>query len=101
MFTKSDLSFVRSEADFLRLRSVAADFALPLKNIVFAELDRGNKIVDVGRDYPDEGSVHVTMRDRFDDKYASKDAVFSLCNDPHYWHADYATVTSPQHLLIC
>ncbi|XUY25670.1 hypothetical protein RMR21_008580 [Agrobacterium sp. rho-8.1] len=101
MFTKNDFSHIRSEEDFLRLQSLAADFARPLKDIVAAEIDRGNKIVDVGKDYPDKGSVHVTLRDRFDEKYASKDAVFSLCNDPHYWHADYATATFPRHLLIC
>ncbi|KIP98851.1 hypothetical protein RU07_19140 [Agrobacterium tumefaciens] len=83
------------------LHALAADLAAPLKHIVVAELRRGNKIVDVGRDYPEQGSVHITLRDRFDDRYASKDAVFSLCNDPHYWHADYTTMTYPRHLLIC
>ena len=34
-------------------------------------------------------------------RHASAEAVFSLCNDPHYWHADYSTAEKPRHLLIC
>ncbi len=101
MLDDNSFSQARSEKDVLRMRSLIADLAAPLKDIVVAELRRGNKIADAGRDYPDNGSVHVTMRDRFDGKYASKDAVFSLCDDPHYWHADYSTVTSPSHMVIC
>lgn len=101
MLDDNSFSQARSEKDVLRMRSLIADLAPPLKDIVVAELRRGNKIADAGRDYPDNGSVYVTMRDRFDDKYASKHAVFSLCNDPHYWHADYSTVISPRHLAIC
>lgn len=101
MFTEKSFSHIRNERDFLRMQSLLADLVIPLRNIVAAELQRGNTIADVGKDYPDNGSVHVTMRDRFDDRYASKDALFSLCDDPHYWHADYSSVTHPRHLLIC
>lgn len=38
---------------------------------------------------------------RLGDRHANAKAVFSLCDDPHYWHADYGTVDMPRHLLIC
>jgi hypothetical protein len=45
--------------------------------------------------------VHVALRDRFSNRHAGAEAVFSLCDDPHYWHADYSTTAKPTHLLIC
>jgi len=38
---------------------------------------------------------------RLGDRHANEKAVFSLCDDPHYWHADYGTLDTPRHLLIC
>lgn len=72
-----------------------------LQKIVAAEVALGNRVVDVGIDWPDPGSVHVTLRDRFDNRHSGAQAVFSLCDDPHYWHADYSTTSKPTHLLIC
>ncbi|MET3493133.1 hypothetical protein [Variovorax boronicumulans] len=72
-----------------------------LQRIVAAEVAAGNRVVDVGIDWPDPGSVHVTLRDRFNNRHAGAEAVFSLCDDPHYWHADYSTTAKPTHLLIC
>jgi hypothetical protein len=72
-----------------------------LQKILAAEVASGNRVVDVGIDWPDAGSVHVTLRDRFSNRHAGAEAVFSLCDDPHYWHADYSTTAKPTHLLIC
>ena len=72
-----------------------------LQKIVAAEVASGNRVSDAGVDWPDPGSVHVTLRDHFGSGHASAEAVFSLCNDPHYWHADYSTAGKPGHLLIC
>jgi hypothetical protein len=72
-----------------------------LQHIVNQELKRGNLVSDAGNDYPHQGSIHVTMSERFDDRYDSAAAPFSLCNDPHYWHADYSTIEQPSHLLLC
>ncbi|RIX76303.1 hypothetical protein [Acidovorax cavernicola] len=72
-----------------------------LQKIVAAEVASGNRVVDVGIDWPDAGSVHVTLHRHFTDRHASEDAAFSLCDDPHYWHADYSTAEKPRHLLIC
>lgn len=72
-----------------------------LKKIVDAELKKGNYVIDAGCDYPHEGSIHVTMSKRFSKSYENSEARFALCNDPHYWHADYRTLAEPAHLLIC
>lgn len=72
-----------------------------LQKIVATEVASGNRVSDAGIDWPDPGSVHVTLRDRFDGRHTNAQAVFSLCNDPHYWHADYSTTGKPTHLLIC
>jgi|GEM_PF-1850742 len=72
-----------------------------LQTVLDAELKAGNKVADVGRNYPDEGSICVTLTKRFKNKYKTNDLVYSLSNDPHYWYADYCTVGTPKHLLIC
>lgn len=72
-----------------------------LRAIVAAEVAAGKRVIDAGADWPDAGSVHVTLRDRFGEGHANAQAVFSRCGDPHYWHADYSTVSAPRHLLIC
>ncbi len=72
-----------------------------LRHIVAAEVARGNRVCDAGTDWPDAGSVHVTMSQRFTGRHANAQAAFSLCDDPHYWHADYSTAGTPRHLLIC
>lgn len=72
-----------------------------LQKIVAAEVASGNRVSDAGVDWPDPGSVHVTLRDHFGSGHANAEAAFSLCNDPHYWHADYSTAGKPTHLLIC
>lgn len=72
-----------------------------LQKIVAAEVASGNRVVDVGIDWPDTGSVHVTLHRHFTGRHASQEAAFSLCDDPHYWHADYSTAEKPRHLLIC
>jgi len=72
-----------------------------LQKILAAEIASGNRVVDVGIDWPDAGSVHVTLHKHFDNRHANAEAVFSLCDDPHYWHADYSTTAKPTHLLIC
>jgi hypothetical protein len=72
-----------------------------LQEILAAEVASGNRVTDAGVDWPDAGSVHVTLSRRFDSRHASAEAVFSPCDDPHYWHADYSTADAPRHLLIC
>jgi hypothetical protein len=72
-----------------------------LKTIVDAELLKGNFVTGTGIDYPQKGSINVTLSQHFTDEYESSKVKFSLCNDPHYWYADYSTHTKPEHILIC
>lgn len=72
-----------------------------LQNIVDAELAKGNFVYGAGVDYPEPGSIQVSMSRHFDDDYDSLETPFSYLNDPHSWHADYQTLDHPVHLLIC
>lgn len=72
-----------------------------LQNIVDAELAKGNFVYGAGIDYPEPGSIQVTLSRYFDDDYDSEETPFSYLNDPRYWHADYQTIEKPVHLLIC
>lgn len=72
-----------------------------LQQVLDGELKAGNKVADVSRNYPDQGSVSVTMTKRFKNKYTANGLVYSLCDDPHYWYADYSTIGMPRYLLIC
>ncbi|MDQ0074054.1 hypothetical protein J2W34_005874 [Variovorax boronicumulans] len=102
LFTEAclDASFARAThretLDILNTRLHPA-----LQKILAAEIASGNRVVDVGIDWPDAGSVHVTLHNHFDNRHTNAEAVFSLCDDPHYWHADYSTTSKPTHLLIC
>jgi hypothetical protein len=88
-----------SRSDILALLNTRLHPAL--QEILAAEVASGNRVTDAGVDWPDAGSVHVTLSRRFDSRHASAEAVFSPCDDPHYWHADYSTADPPRHLLIC
>jgi hypothetical protein len=72
-----------------------------LKSIVNLELNAGNRVYGASKDYPDKGSINVTMSQRFTNQYESAQVKFSLVNDPHSWYADYGTINQPRHLLIC
>jgi len=56
----------------------------------FARTDRREALV---------GPCHVPQA--FHRPARRQGSPFSLCNDPHYWHADYSTAEKPRHLLIC
>ncbi|QFZ84275.1 hypothetical protein GFK26_16670 [Variovorax paradoxus] len=103
MFTEAclDTSFARTTERREALALLNTRLHPALQRIVAAEVAAGNRVVDVGIDWPDVGSVHVTLHTRFTGRHAGKEAAFSLCNDPHYWHADYSTAEKPRHLLIC
>lgn len=103
MFTEAclDTSFTRTTERREALALLNTRLHPALQRIVAAEVAAGNRVVDVGIDWPDVGSVHVTLHRHFTGRHAGKEAAFSLCNDPHYWHADYSAAEKPRHLLIC
>ena len=72
-----------------------------LKSIVDAELLKGNFVTGANIDYPQKGSINVTMSKPFTNEYENTKVKFTLCDDPHYWYADYSTYTKPEHILIC
>jgi hypothetical protein len=72
-----------------------------LQNILDEELKAGNKVEDVASDYPDAGSLCVTLSQRFKRSYKTGNLQYTLTNDPHYWYADYCTTSQPRHMVIC
>lgn len=72
-----------------------------LQNILDEELKAGNKVDDVANDYPDPGSICVTLSQRFKRSYKTGSLQYTLTNDPHYWYADYCTTSQPRHMVIC
>jgi hypothetical protein len=104
MFTEACLdSSMRRESRNETLALLNTRLHPALQAIVAAEVASGNRVSDAGVDWPEPGSVHVTLSKRFDNRHANAAASFSLCSDPHYWHASYETNTAgePTHLLIC
>lgn len=72
-----------------------------LKEIVDSELRLGNFIQGALMDYPDKDSISVTMEMPFKKTYQMRGVRYSCFDDAHSWFADYRTVETPRHLLIC
>lgn len=72
-----------------------------LQAVLDAELKAGNKVADVGCNYPDHGSICVTLAKRFKTKHKNSNLVYRLTKDPHYWYAEYCTTSLPGYLLLC
>lgn len=73
---------------------------IEMKSILKAELRCGNKIKDINYDYPDKGSVAITLSERFRGKYNIKNVIHSKNNDPHYWGEDYCSESHPRYLIL-
>jgi hypothetical protein len=70
-----------------------------LKEILDSELNDGNHVQDAFMDWPDRGSVFVTLTDAFHMEYETGDSVkYTEPADPHYWTADYSC-GNPVHVL--
>ena len=70
-----------------------------LKKILDRELESGNRVQDASRDWPENGSIFITLRDPFHGVYSSiSKAGYSEPGDPHYWTADYSFGT-PLHVV--
>ena len=77
------------------------DLRPELQAILDLELKAGNRVFEASRDWPDPGSVFVTLNQPFHKKYDVKDPVrYNEPNDPHYWKADYSC-GKPLHTLAC
>lgn len=72
-----------------------------LQAILDVELKRGNKVTGAGVDWPEPGSIHVSLNKRFTiARQKGPGLVYEQNDDPHYWSANYATTDHPIHLLI-
>lgn len=75
-----------------------------LRTALLAELKRGNHVVLLNTDWPQTGSIVITLGSSFKSNFAkSKLGVKkSKTNDPHYWRQDvYQTVDGVDYLMIC
>ena len=77
------------------------DLHPPLRALLDAELEAGNHVIDGSRDWPDPGSILITLEVPFHGEYSTAGGVVHNTDvDPHYWHADY-TCGRPVHILAC
>ena len=77
------------------------DLRPELQAILDLEIKAGNCVCQASRDWPDPGSVLLTLKKPFHQNYKLKDPVkYSEPNDPHYWKADYSC-GRPAHILAC
>jgi len=98
----ADYSLTRGEWLARRDRPALAKLHPALHAILDAELAAGNEVVETGGGWPDADSIFVRLRDPFRTKQSPPPAgvVYTEPNDPHWWKADYSTV-SPRHILAC
>ena len=71
-----------------------------LSSILAAELNAGNRIVNVTTDWPDDGSIVVSLLLPFHGKYEKEGVTFEANEDPHYWKQGYAS-EGPKQLVVC
>jgi hypothetical protein len=85
-----------------RDRPALAKLHPALRAILEAELAAGNEVAETGGGWPDPDSVFVRLRHPFRTTPSPVPAgvVYTEPNDPHWWKADYSSV-SPRHILAC
>jgi len=77
------------------------DLWTELQVILDMELRAGNLVFQASRNWPDPGSVFITLKKPFHQSYPVKDPVkYSEPKDSHYWEADYSC-GKPVHVLAC
>lgn len=75
-----------------------------LRTALLAELKLGNCVTSLDMNWPQAGSIVITLGSSFISKFAkSKLGVkYSKTNDPHYWRQDVSqTVNGVDYLMIC
>jgi len=98
----ADYSLTRNDWLAHRDRPALAKLHPALRAILDAELAAGNEVAETGGGWPDPDSVFVRLRHPFRTKPSPLPAgvVYTEPNDPHWWKADYSSV-SPRHILAC
>jgi RimJ/RimL family protein N-acetyltransferase len=100
--SRSDWRLTRHGWIAHRDRPALARLHPALRAILDAELAAGNEVAETGGGWPDADSVFVRLRDPFRTKPSPlpPGVVYTEPNDPHWWKADYSSV-SPRHILAC
>lgn len=79
---------------------MAAALAAPLRDILRAELARGNRIAEIA-DWPPVCELLVILERPFRKRYALTAGLdYADIDDPHYWKAEYRH-DGGRHCLAC
>ena len=80
---------------------IPPDFHPALRAMLDAELAAGNVVREVGREFPERGSILVQLRHPFKARPAvlPPGVEHAAVNDPHWWMDEYRA-GNPPHLLV-
>ncbi|MEO7962397.1 MAG: hypothetical protein ABIT38_00650 [Gemmatimonadaceae bacterium] len=72
-----------------------------LRQLLDGELAAGNVIREIGRNFPDEGSLLVQLREPFKQHLSSlpEGVTHDVLLEPYWWRDEFRAGT-PQHLLV-
>jgi hypothetical protein len=102
---KNIIKMLNSNEEVPQWINVLRELPKELLEALIVELKMKNFIIDIGKsNYPDEGSIVVTLKNKFCEvakKYSPK-VVYHNPNDPHYWREELSqNHEGICHLLIC
>ncbi len=85
----------------MRGQSPPTDLHPALRHLLEAELAAGNLIREVGRNFPEDGSLLVQLFEPFKVRPEAlpEGVVLVSLNDPHWWTAEYRA-GNPPHLIV-
>ena len=72
----------------------------PLKEILYAEINYGNKVMETAGGWPKANSIIIFLEKPFHRIYDASGIEFKEINDPHYWKEQYYDRSSDQ-ILAC
>lgn len=81
--------------------TIPDDFHPALRAMLDAELAAGNRVREVGREFPERGSILVQLQQPFKARPAvvPPGVEHIQLNDPHWWMDEFRA-GSPPHLLV-
>ncbi|WMI66591.1 hypothetical protein RBH94_05370 [Aestuariibaculum sp. YM273] len=69
-----------------------------IAEILNAELNLGNSIVEINKGWPEKDSVLIILEKPFHKNYKIPDLIFLSINDPHYWKEEYTHKIAKQSI---
>jgi hypothetical protein len=100
IFEHSHFQNAMLPGDFMKCIRILEALDERLKEILFEEIEEGNRIFDVTAGWPEKDGIMVQMRFPFKKKHRKLGVDYKTLQDPHYWKEEYSTGT-PAHFLIC